>query len=183
MSAVSLRTILRRRAARCAGMRRLARDQQGSTIVEFGLIALPFFTLIYAIMEVSLVFFAGQLLEKATQDSARKILTFQAQNANWTEDEFRQEVCGHLVALFNCNGVLIDVRTFPTFAEIDVPDPISNGNLVDDFIFNPGTRGQIVFVRVLYQWQLLLPTQWFNPSNISGNKKLLIASLAFRNEP
>ena len=59
--------------------RRLLRRQDGAAAVEFGLVAAPFLALIFAIMETAIVFFAGQALETAVADSARLILTGQAQ--------------------------------------------------------------------------------------------------------
>ena len=41
--------------------------------VEFGLVAVPFLGLTFAILETALVFFAGQTLETAVADSARLI--------------------------------------------------------------------------------------------------------------
>ena len=44
-------------------MRRFRRNRRGSAAVEFALIATPFFALLFAIIETSIVFFAGQVLE------------------------------------------------------------------------------------------------------------------------
>src|SRR5437660_530468 len=44
-------------------MRRFARQQDGSTMVEFGLVAAPFLALVFAILETAIVFFSGQALE------------------------------------------------------------------------------------------------------------------------
>ena len=49
--------------------RLFARQQSGAVAVEFGLVALPFLGLTFAILETALVFFAGQTLETAVQDS------------------------------------------------------------------------------------------------------------------
>ena len=65
-------------------LRRLRRDRQGSAAVEFALVAPMFFGLLFAIIETAMVFFAGQVLETVTQDSARTIMTGQAQNGQVT---------------------------------------------------------------------------------------------------
>ncbi|RYE39513.1 MAG: pilus assembly protein, partial [Hyphomicrobiales bacterium] len=64
-------------ALRSAGQ--FGRDDRGVTIIEFGILALPFFTIIAAILETSLVFFAGQILDSAVQDAGRLIRTGQMQ--------------------------------------------------------------------------------------------------------
>ena len=46
-----------------------------------------------------------------------------------------------------------------------------------------GGPGDIVVVRLFYQWPLVVTGLGWNPSNINGNKRLLSATAAFRNEP
>ena len=65
-------------------LRRFRRNRRGSAAVEFALVAPVFFALLFAIIETAIVFFAGQVLETVTQDSARMIMTGQAQTANYT---------------------------------------------------------------------------------------------------
>ena len=62
-------------------VRRFARGQDGIAAVEFGIVAAPFLALMFAIMETAIVFFASQTLETAVADSARLIMTGQAQQA------------------------------------------------------------------------------------------------------
>ena len=64
-------------------MRRFARGDDGAAAVEFGMVAAPFLALMFAIMETALVFFAGQTLETAVADSARLIMTGQAQSQSF----------------------------------------------------------------------------------------------------
>ena len=52
-------------------LRRFRRNRRGSAAVEFALVAPLFFGLLFAIIELAMVFFASQVLETATQDSAR----------------------------------------------------------------------------------------------------------------
>ena len=92
------------------------RQQDGAAAVEFGLVAVPFLGLTFAILETALVFFAGQTLETAVADSARLIMTGQAQTAGWTKDDFKTAVCNHIYGLFDCaNGIYVDVQSYPVF--------------------------------------------------------------------
>ena len=68
--------------------RGFARDDSGVTAIEFGLLALPFFSILGAILETSLVFLSGQVLESAVQDTSRLIRTGQAQVASVTAAQF-----------------------------------------------------------------------------------------------
>ena len=50
--------------------RRFRRNRRGSAAVEFALVAPVFFALLFAIIETALMFFASQVLETVTQESA-----------------------------------------------------------------------------------------------------------------
>jgi Flp pilus assembly protein TadG len=177
---ISLRAI----AGRLPGLRRFARDRRGSVAIEFAFVGLPFFLLLFAIIEVSMVFLAGQLLEKGTQDASRKILTGQAQTANFTQAQFKQEVCNQVTLLLSCTNVFLDVESFPTIGRVDIRNPIdTNGNFVNNFAYRPGGPNDLVVVRVMYQWPLFVPGLSYWLADIAGTKKLLMATATFRNEP
>ena len=101
-----------------AMLRRFVRRQEGAAAVEFALVAAPFLALMFAIIETALVFFAGQSLETAAADSARLIMTGQAQTQGYSETKFKQEVCARVAGLFDCAGELyVDVKSYPKFAD------------------------------------------------------------------
>ncbi len=85
---------------------RFRRNRRGSAAVEFALVAPLFFCMLFAILETAIVFFAGQVLENATQESARLILTRQAQTTNMTENAFKANLCDRIKVMFNCDGNL-----------------------------------------------------------------------------
>jgi Flp pilus assembly protein TadG len=164
---------------------RLARRQDGAAAVEFGLVAAPFLALLFAIMETAIVFFAGQALETAATDSARLIMTGQAQTQSFDAAAFKNAVCAKIYGLFDCqNGVYVDVRTFTSFSGVSMPSPVdAQGNFQNNFQYQPGGPGDIVVVRLFYQYPVYVSLLGFNLSNINGGKRLLAATAAFRNEP
>jgi len=167
-------------------MRRFARGEDGAAALEFGMVAAPFLALMYAIMETALVFFAGQTLETAVADSARLIMTGQAQSQSFDAAAFKNSVCSKISGLFNCStGLYVDVKTYSSFGSVDNSAPIdSNGNLkTSSFGYTPGGPGDIVVVRLMYQWPVYASLLGFNLGNMAGNKRLLMATAAFRNEP
>jgi len=176
-----------RRLARRASLRRFTRRQDGSVAVEFGLILLPFLALMFGIMETALVFFADQTLETAVADSARLIMTGQAQTQNLTAATFKNAVCARIYGLFDCqNGVYVNVQTYSTFGSISYSPPLDGqGNLdSSNFVYQPGGPGDIVVVQLFYQWPIYVSLMDLSRlSNMSGNKRLLVATAAFRNEP
>lgn len=166
-------------------LRRFRRNRRGSAAVEFALVAPLFFGMLFAIIEMAMVFFASQVLETVTQDSARMIMTGQAQNASFTQAQFKNLVCSKLTVMFDCvNGVSIDVQSYTAFASINVVDPIDAGqNFVPPNNYLPGGPGDVVVVRLFYKWPLYVTGLGFNMGNLNGNKRLLTATAAFQNEP
>jgi Flp pilus assembly protein TadG len=186
MLAASIKRFARRTRRLVATVpRRFLRKQDGAAAIEFGMVAAPFLALVFAIIETAMVFFAGQSLETAATDSARLILTGQAQKQGFDQAKFKQQVCSRIGGLFDCaSGVHVDVKTYSSFGSIDTSYPIdSNGNLINNFSYQPGGPGDIVVVRLLYQWPVYANLLGLDLTNMSGNKRLIVATAAFRNEP
>jgi Flp pilus assembly protein TadG len=169
--------------------RRFVRRQDGAAAVEFALVALPFLALIFAIVETALVFFASQTLEAAASESARLIMTGQAQSAGYTESTFKDDVvCAYLksgVSLFDCeHGVMVDVKSYSSFAAINSAPPVKDGDLdTTHLAYTPGAAGDIVVVRLYYQWPIYVSLLGNTLSNLNGGYRLLVATAVFRNEP
>jgi Flp pilus assembly protein TadG len=180
---------LRRAASRVlasAAARRFIRQQGGATTVEFAMVAAPFLALIFAIIETAVVFFAGQALETAGADSARLIMTGQAQTQGYDQAKFKEAVCGKIYGLFNCaGGLYVDVKNYSSFAAINTGKPVdANGNLqTGTFGYQPGGPGNIVVVRLMYQWPVYVSLLGLNLADSAGSKRLLMSTVAFRNEP
>ena len=166
-------------------MRRFRRNRRGSAAVEFALVAPVFFALLFAIIETAIVFFASQVLENIAQDSARMILTGQAQTAAYTATQFKTYACGRIPALFTCDGLYVDVQSYPAFTNVPINtiQIDGSGNFINNMQYNPGNAGDVVVVRLFYQWPLFVTGLGYNIANLSGSKRLLIATAAFKNEP
>src|SRR3954453_646041 len=164
---------------------RLGRRQDGAAAVEFGLVAAPFLPLLFAIMETAIVFFAGQALETAVADSSRLIMTGQAQSQSFDATAFKNAVCAKIYGLFDSqNGFYVDVQTFTSFSNVTISNPVdAQGNFQNNFQYQPGGPGDIVVVRLFYQYPVYVSLLGFNLSNVNGGKRLLAATAAFRNEP
>src|SRR4051812_2252385 len=172
-----------KRAYRWIASRRFVRQQSGATTVEFALVAAPFMAMVFAIIETAVVFFAGQALETAGADSARLIMTGQAQTQGFDQAKFKTAVCAKIYGLFDCSGGLyIDVKNYSSFAAINTAKPVdSNGNLqTGSFGYAPGGPGSIVVVRLMYQWPVYVSLVGLNLADTAGNKRLLISTVAFR---
>lgn len=180
-----------RSKARITFTQRIARflaRRDGAVALEFALIAIPFFLIVMATMQTAIVYFAEQELETVVEQSSRLILTNQA--AGLTQTQFANEVCAQVVALFNCNGLMIDVETYGTgtsFSSANTSTPVltynTQGQVTNTWQFNPGSAGDIVVMRVMYQWPILLKPFGFNLANLSNGNRLMMATAVFRNEP
>jgi Flp pilus assembly protein TadG len=166
-------------------LRRFGRNRRGSAAVEFALVAPIFLAVLFAIIELALVFFASQILETVTQDSARLVMTGQAQNAKYTKEQFKDIVCARLVTMFDCaNGVSIDVRSYPAFAGVNIAEPIDSAKVfIDDTKYCPGKADDVVVVRLFYPWPVFVTGLGFDLKNLANGKRLLTATAAFQNEP
>ena len=160
------------------------RQQDGAAAVEFAMVAAPFLAMVFAIIETAIVFFAGQALETAAADSARLIMTGQAQNAGYDQTKFKEAVCAKIYGLFNCSGgLLVDVKSYTSFASVPLTKPITNSVLDTAVGYSPGAPGDIVVVKLMYQWPVYVSLLGLNLSDLTGGKRLLISTVAFRNEP
>jgi hypothetical protein len=100
--------------------------------------------------------------------------------------DFKTAVCQNLAVMFNCNNIMIDVQTAQNFSSANTALPIQNGQLQNNnFGFSPGSPGDIVIVRLMYQWPVYVQLLGLANalSNMSGNINLMMATAAFRNEP
>lgn len=177
---------------------RFQKDEDGATAIEFAFIALPFFALLFGIIELAIVFFVGAALTHATSEAGRIIRTgnFQACGA---EDQFKALVCSNMGGLGNCwKSVRIDVVDGASFKTITVPEPPAaqprtpgmtgaaatpqtpNG----DFSAQANVAGTPLVVRSILYYRLVLPpmlTRLETPG--SSGVRILSATTAFRNEP
>lgn len=167
--------------------RSIRRNEDGSMVVEFALVIMPFLACLFAIIEVGLVFFAGQVLETSVADASRMILTGQVQNGNFDANGFKNKICTQSVqALFKCDGIKIDVRTTNSFGGANLAPPVNPTTKTLDtssFTYQPGTQCQIVVVRVVYEWPTFVRTFGLDLATLASGKHLLMATAAFRNEP
>jgi Flp pilus assembly protein TadG len=183
--------ILKNRLAWCrkrlAAPTGFAQRQDGAAALEFAIVAAPFIALLLASLQTALAFFAGQVLETAVVDSSRQILTGSAQNAGMTQSGFADAVCAKVETLFDCSKLMIDVKTVTSFGAANTAPPTltvnGQGNVTNSWSWQPGNPGDVVVMRVMYQWPVVLGPLGLSLSNESNGKLLLMATATFKNEP
>lgn len=201
----------RQEAATAAGperksLRSFLRSRDGAAAIEFAILAIPYFMIIFAIIETFVAFSAEQLLSNATSNLARQLRTGQitynlSRTSDKSEAQFRQLMCDEISILMQCDAteistphkLYIDARTFTAFSTIPTAIPrVSNTDFADidtsSFRFAPGGAKSINMMRAFYRWQIITdlvrpfittirPADGSMPTDF-----LIIATTAFQNE-
>lgn len=166
-------------------LRSLLRASDGSAAVEFGMVALPFILMVFAILEIGIVFVTDSVLENATIETGRLVRTGQASAQSMTAATFKTSLCGRM-SIFSADcasRATVDVRVIPQFATTP-PDPMSGGTFNDGVLtYSNGVPGDLVLVRVWYRQPLLTTFLGQGLSRMNDGAAMLTATTAFRNEP
>ena len=162
----------------------MGRDPRGAVAIEFALLAIPLFMLLFGILETGLIFFGSSVLERATAEGARLVRTGQAQAQNMTITQFHDYICQQASVLLSCANLQVDVESFTGFGSVVISDPIQNGQLDPNLNkYSIGVAGSIVLVRTFYTWDILSPILKPFFANLSNGQRLMTSSATFRNEP
>jgi Flp pilus assembly protein TadG len=168
--------------------RRFTRDDQGVTAVEFGLLALPFFTIIFAILQTAIMFLGMQVLDSAVEDASRRVRTGVALTSGYTMTDFRNYLCGYTFNLFDCSQIKIKVQVISNFSSATTNPTVQTCNattctwsFTEDF--HCGAGGNVMQVSAYYRWPLTIVLPYFNLKNQPDNYRMIGAVRVFRNEP
>lgn len=168
-------------------LRRFARNKQGTTAIEFGLVAVPFFMIIVGIAEIAMMGLAQTNLDYATTEAGREIRTGRAQLGGVSAEEAKLEVCqnfGRFMTLDCDSNLFVDVRRYDAFTDIETDPPVVDGELqTEGFAYEPGAPSDIVVVRTYYRWRMLTPMFDRLLADINGGERLIVSTMMFRNEP
>lgn len=158
------------------------RDDRGSALVEFALVAPLFMLLLVGTIEVAIMFFASSVIEGATKEAARQIRTGQVQQSADPLAAFQAKLCGDLVGVIDCNEVVFTVQTFSNFSAVSMPlEYDEDGEIINPGFF-PGGSTAITVVRAVYRWDFMTPMmEQVLPGGLAGH--LLVSTVAFQNEP
>jgi Flp pilus assembly protein TadG len=168
------------RRTRSGLLARFARAQDGAAAVEFAFVAIPFFVLIFAIIELGLAFLVSMTLENAMMNVDRRIRTGELQDAKATAETYRSLVCQQMSWLEKAcpSAIILDVRVLPSF--------VAGGSLgapkAAKTCWDPGGPNSIVLVRGYYKWPLITPLLQNAVGGTAGNRQIYFAAV-FANEP
>ena len=178
---------------------RLRRSRDGVAAIEFALLAIPFFMLLFAIIETCVAYAAEQVLDNAVDEMSRKLRTGQitygtGQPTDMSGDDFREAFCAEIAIMMSCDDRLsLNVKSLATFEDIPSGIPREDGRPFGDlnttgFGFTPGKDGSKNMMRAYYRWPIL--TDLIRPfvTNIRPedggmpSDYLIVGTAAFQNE-
>lgn len=196
-----------RASLRLSRLHALARSRDGSAAIEFALLAIPYFIIIFAILETFIAFAAEQLVSNAVDTMSRQMRTGQitfvdpSRTGYKTQTQFRQAFCDEISIIIRCSQteaatqdkLYLDVRSFANFASIPTTIPRVSADKysdlkISDFKFTPGGPGSINMVRAYYRWSIIVDlvrpyVTGLRPVGSSmPSEYLIVATAAFQNE-
>jgi Flp pilus assembly pilin Flp len=180
-------------------LRRLWRDDSGTTAIEFGFCALPVVYLMVGIIEFAMAMTVGNSLEAATNLSSRLGKTgYVDEEAETQEQTILDEVERRVGPLINMEKIAISNEIYNDFESLTNPDLFEDNNDdgdtddpgewtdVDGDNFRDGSdgigaAGNIVVYRISYPWQVMTPLI----GNVIGDQGVinLSAYSVVKNEP
>lgn len=167
--------------------RSYSKRREGASAVEFALVAPIFFGMMFAVMELGIVFTVDSVLQNAMMESGRLVRTGRADNEGIDETEFKQELCSRMSIFENecTERAHIDIRTIAQFIGPTLPDPLENGKSFDEdqIGYDIGGPGSLMLVRVWYEKPLITPFLTQALSKLGDGTMLMTATTTFRNEP
>ncbi len=165
-------------------------NRDGTAAIEFGLLAIPFFMLIFGIIELAIILFINSTLNHAVSEAGRQIRVgnFQACSGGTSAEKFKDMICSEMSGLGNCDQrVRVDVKTATSFAGITLPaesDPADASETIGNGTVDSTSGGDPVVARAIYYYPLALPAALTRLETTSGTGvRKLVATTAFRNEP
>ncbi|MGL4637619.1 MAG: TadE/TadG family type IV pilus assembly protein [Beijerinckiaceae bacterium] len=155
-------------------IKRFRKQEDGAAAVEFAMIALPFFALIFAIFELAIFFFASRYIEDGLFNASRKVLTQRLPAGNVCT-EFKKELATNFTQWLDPTKIVITAKPLSSFSGTEAAADFGSGSC------SFGAPGSVVVLSVTYPY----PFNGFRFSSGSaaiGRNMPLYASTAFRVE-
>jgi len=184
-------------------LRRFARSTDGAAAIEFAILAIPYFLIVFAILETFIAFIGENIISNGVDVMARKVRTGELRSTTANDPAFkttfRTAFCNEISILITCSAdeianpkrLYIDLRSFSNYSDIPTTIPrastAQNADLkTTDFAYSPGGAKSINMLRAYYRWPVI--TDLVRPmlttvrsSNGTGDF-LIVSTATFRNE-
>jgi len=165
--------------------------EDGATAIEFAILALPFFTLLFGILELAVIFFVQSNVQNAAFEIARTVRTGEFTG---NENQLKNAMCREMspgisdAELATCRDKFQEVKVTPlgdfaSTTSFAPAQPTTNSNNAPPNV-QTTQGGDTVLMEVTYRYELALPGTLSRMSNTTdGNYRDIKVATAFRNEP
>jgi len=168
------------------------RHEDGATAIEFAILALPFFVLLFGILELAVVFFIQSNVQNAAFEIARQVRTGEFTGS---ENQLKNGLCREMnpgiqdSELAACRAKFTEVKVTPlgdfsNSTSFAPAAPAADPNDPPPPNVQTTQGGDTVLMEVTYRYELALPGTLSRMSNTNaGNYRDIKIATAFRNEP
>lgn len=159
--------------------------KEGSTAIEFSLMAVPYLVLSLGIIELGIMYASASMLEGATTSASRMIRTGQLQQSGSAapQEDFENALCAYADVLLDCTRVVVEVIPMQSYMDYGdlAPQFDANGNMISAG-FNAGGSSDRILIRTAYRYQMLTPFvgQLLAPP---VGERLFMSTLVLQTEP
>jgi hypothetical protein len=169
--------------------RRFAKDASGATAVEFGIVALPFFMMVFGIINIGMYYYTVNSVDRGLEDATRRIRTGELQNCSASVGDFKTLMCNSASSYIDCNKLNLLIQSAPDWGGLALQSCTSAGALTpgsgtpgQDLADLAGNQNAVVLITACYQWETAkyLP---FLTLGDSTNGLIIQSTSAFRTEP
>jgi pilus assembly protein Flp/PilA len=172
-------------------IRRFRADRRGATAIEFGLLSMPFFFMLMMIVEMSMIFWSRQVLQEATSQAARTVLTGESRtlytgSAAVQTAAFRNAICARMALSSDCSTrVFVDVQPLGANFPASQAATMITGGVIDPstFVMRPVAPETVAIVRVAYKIPVISAGYFGSLAKLNTGENVLQAVVAFRTEP
>lgn len=186
MVGFSVQVEINKNKMRCINIIRVwAKEERGSTAIEFSMLSLPFIMILVGIMEISLMFASNSVLDGATQEAARMIRTGQVQQSGGDPERmFTDKLCERSSMLLDCSKFQIEVVEMDKFSDFNsyAASYDTDGNLKSRG-FTPGGVNTVNLIRVSYRYQLTTPLIGNLLATGPNRTRRMISTVVLQTEP
>ncbi|PQA72591.1 TadE/TadG family type IV pilus assembly protein [Brucella oryzae] len=171
-----------------ANLRRFTNAPNGAVAVEFALLIVPFFIIIFATIEVGVSFAARQVISNATETVARKLqMTGKIGDVPISVEALRTELCQQMqfMVAAGCPNLSFNLGTYEGFDKVPTDGLLDEaGRLTWAGITGKSGTSTINQLNVVYAWPVLTNILYLVKSpHAAGGTMPLFATLTWQNEP
>ncbi|MGL4396028.1 MAG: TadE/TadG family type IV pilus assembly protein, partial [Hyphomicrobium sp.] len=171
------------------------RNEDGTTAIELGMVAMPFTMMIVALSGIATYYFTSIALDRGIDTTSRLLRTGQAQQAEMTVEQFKAKVCENgnfsTGSWVDCSKMEVFVQKFPSWDSVakqsclkaDGSRVTSTANSSDEISQYSGNDNEIVMITTCYKWEFPSKVPWFKLGQMGDGSMMMQSSTVMRTEP